>query len=198
MDDMHRLAAVVVGLCWVVFAGRWLLGLPGAGRARRTAMDGGGAAWTAGNAVAFALLARYGYRVPVLRTATTVSGAGLAVAGVVTTLFARRELSRNWSKDAALVEDQELVTSGPYRWVRHPIYSGYLALLLGSALLFETVGLFALTAFQAAFLTVKAQREETLLAEAFPGQYTAYRSAAGRLIPRLRRIRRSAGSSSHR
>jgi len=61
-------------------------------------------------------------------------GAALTFAGVAFAIWARMWIAGNWSLDVTLKRDHELVTSGPYRWVRHPIYTGVLLGLIGTAL----------------------------------------------------------------
>ena len=61
-------------------------------------------------------------------------GAALTLAGLLFTVWARVHLGRNWSATITLKEDHSLITSGPYRTVRHPIYSGLLLGFVGSAL----------------------------------------------------------------
>jgi protein-S-isoprenylcysteine O-methyltransferase Ste14 len=63
--------------------------------------------------------------------ATGLAADAIALAGLAVMLWARVVLGRNWSADVVLKEGHELVTRGPYRWVRHPIYSGLLLLALG-------------------------------------------------------------------
>lgn len=61
-------------------------------------------------------------------------GAVLTLAGQIFTVWARIHLGRNWSGVAAVKADHELITSGPYRWVRHPIYSGLALAFVGTAI----------------------------------------------------------------
>src|SRR5438270_9295348 len=63
----------------------------------------------------------------------------LNIAGVVVAIAARRKLAGNWSSDVVLKEDHELITTGLYSYVRHPIYSGILLMALGTALMQGTV-----------------------------------------------------------
>ncbi len=61
-------------------------------------------------------------------------GASLVLAGLLLAVWARVRLAGNWSGSVTLKEEHEIVRSGPYRWIRHPIYTGLLFALLGSAL----------------------------------------------------------------
>jgi protein-S-isoprenylcysteine O-methyltransferase Ste14 len=104
------------------------------------------------------------------------SGLGFAVA-------ARVWLGGNWSGVVTLKQDHELIRSGPYRWVRHPIYTGLLVALLGSIIaLGEVRGVIALALFTFALLR-KLALEERLLAEEFGPTYSRYRREVPRLLP---------------
>ena len=78
--------------------------------------------------------------------------------------------------------EPELVTSGPYRAVRHPIYSGLLAALLGTALVINLVGLIIVPIFVGYFY-YSASVEERNLTATFPTTYPAYRASTKMLIP---------------
>lgn len=78
--------------------------------------------------------------------------------------------------------EPELVTSGPYRFVRHPIYSGLLAALLGTALATNLIGL-AIVAILGVYFYYSASVEEKNLIAMFPSAYPAYRSSTKMLIP---------------
>jgi protein-S-isoprenylcysteine O-methyltransferase Ste14 len=104
--------------------------------------------------------------------------AGAAFAGL-----ARLALGANWSARARIRAQHTLSTSGPYRIVRHPIYSGLLLLFLGTAVILgEARGYIA---FVIAFLTwfFKSRTEDRLLAERFGPDFTAYRRRTKALIP---------------
>ena len=110
-------------------------------------------------------------------------GIALVVVGLLFTIWARLYLGRNWSGVVTLKKDHELVRGGPYRFVRHPIYSGLLLAITGSAVVRgEWRGVLALIiAFVA--LWRKLRLEERWLGEAFGEQYAAYRAEVAALIP---------------
>jgi len=118
---------------------------------------------------------------PVAMTA----GCILEIAGLGFAIWARLHLGRNWSGEITLKVDHELVRSGPYRRVRHPIYSGLLAMFLGSALVtgewLAVLGL-ALGAF--AYIR-KLRLEEVNMDSAFGAEYAAYRRESSALVPFL-------------
>jgi protein-S-isoprenylcysteine O-methyltransferase Ste14 len=78
--------------------------------------------------------------------------------------------------------DAQLVTSGPYRFVRHPIYSGLLAGLLGTALVTNLIDLI-IVAVLGAYFYYSASVEEKNLTATFPTAYPAYRTSTKMLIP---------------
>lgn len=104
--------------------------------------------------------------------------------GLALAVWARIHLGRNWGMPMTHKDEPELVTSGPYRLVRHPIYSGVLLGLLGTALATSLYFLFALGIVGAYFL-YSARVEERLLAETFPTTYPPYRAHTKMLIPFL-------------
>lgn len=111
-------------------------------------------------------------------------GAGLAVLGVAFAIWARVTLGRNWSGAVVTVkENHELVQTGPYAYVRHPIYSGFLAAALGTSLTLGLLnGFLGTLAMLAAFL-IRVRREELLMTEIFPDQYPEYRKKTKALVP---------------
>ena len=117
-----------------------------------------------------------------------VVGAGIALtaAGVVFAIVARLYLGRNWSVDPRIRRDHSLVRRGPYRLVRHPIYTGMLVASIGTAIAFGQLRhLFALPLLLVGFW-LKARSEERLLLGEFGERYCAYRlDVRGAIIPYL-------------
>jgi len=111
------------------------------------------------------------------------AGLGLTVAGCAFAVWARAWLGPNWSATVTRKQDHELVRSGPYAVVRHPIYAGFLLAILGTALaLGEVRGLVALTLAFVGWFT-KARTEERFLVEEFGDRYLRYRREVKQLIP---------------
>jgi protein-S-isoprenylcysteine O-methyltransferase Ste14 len=107
----------------------------------------------------------------------------IVLAGLIVMLWARAVLGGNWSAGVVLKEDHEIVDRGPYRYVRHPIYSGLLLMLLGMAILQgRAVGLAVVALFLIGF-RFKAYQEERLLTRHFPAAYPIYRARVKGLIP---------------
>ncbi len=113
-------------------------------------------------------------------------GVGAALSGFVLLQQAHQALDRNWSDTPRLVKDQTLVTGGPYRWIRHPIYTAFL--LIMSATLFLSANWFiGILWIGTTLLEVmsRVKYEEALMIEAFGEQYRSYIRTTGRLIPRF-------------
>lgn len=112
-------------------------------------------------------------------------GATLLLLGLGFTVWARRHLATNWSAAVTVKHDHELVRTGPYRWVRHPIYTGLLVALFGSAVARgEMRGLLGIAIVTGA-LVRKLQLEERLMREAFQDEYARYSAEVPALIPLL-------------
>ena len=114
-----------------------------------------------------------------------IMGAAITVYGLVFTLWARRTLAGNWSSDVTFKRDHELIRLGPYRFVRHPIYTGLLVMCLGTALqIGQLRGGLSVLLVTTGFW-IKLNQEERLLLEHFPEGYPAYQKQVKALIPFL-------------
>jgi protein-S-isoprenylcysteine O-methyltransferase Ste14 len=111
------------------------------------------------------------------------TGAGLAAAGLLFTVWARLHLGGNWSGIVTIKERHELVASGPYRFVRHPIYAGLLLAFAGSAVALGDLRGVLAVAIAFAALWRKLQIEERWLSEEFGDAYAAYRRRVAALVP---------------
>jgi protein-S-isoprenylcysteine O-methyltransferase Ste14 len=110
-------------------------------------------------------------------------GVGITAAGLLLAVWARLYLGGNWSGTVTLKVGHELVRSGPYRWVRHPIYSGIFLAALGTALeRGQLRGMIALVLIYAGFF-LKIRKEEQFMNTAFGARYEEYRRTTGILIP---------------
>ena len=112
--------------------------------------------------------------------AVVITFAGLAFAG-----WARVYLGRNWSSAPVIKEKHELIRSGPYRLVRHPIYTGILVALIGTFLANGKVrGAIGVVLVWIAW-TIKSRMEEEFMLRTFGVEYEEYRRTTGGLFPRL-------------
>jgi protein-S-isoprenylcysteine O-methyltransferase Ste14 len=118
----------------------------------------------------------------------SVSAIVLAAASVVLIVAAQRALGRQFAYQARLVESHQLITSGPYGLVRHPIYTGLLGLTLATALVISRWP--AIPLFLAVYLagtSIRTRSEERLLRAGLGAQYDDYARRVPSLLPRFRR-----------
>lgn len=110
-------------------------------------------------------------------------GAAITAAGLLFAIWARHDLGANWSRSVTIKQDHELITSGPYRLVRHPIYTGLLLAFLGSAIaITQYRGLVALVLVFIS-LWYKLRLEERWMREQFGESYDAYSRHTSALVP---------------
>jgi protein-S-isoprenylcysteine O-methyltransferase Ste14 len=109
-------------------------------------------------------------------------GLFLFAVGLLFAIWARLHLGRNWGTPMTRKDDPELVTSGPYGLVRHPIYSGILAAGVGTAIGLSWWWL-AVVGLAAIYFVYSATVEERFLAEQFPDEYPAYKRSTKMLVP---------------
>jgi protein-S-isoprenylcysteine O-methyltransferase Ste14 len=178
-----RAVEVVFGVCWAAF---WLYWIVAAFSMKR-----GRGPWSRElriRAVIFVVvivLVRAGaFRGHGLHSDPLRAGIGLVLflLGLGFAVWARLHIGRNWGTPMTQKNEPELVTSGPYRLVRHPIYSG---IILGGAATAVALGWSWLvpTALAGIYFVYSAAVEERFLTEQFPDAYPAYRSSTKMLVP---------------
>ena len=106
-------------------------------------------------------------------------------AGVAFSVWARITLGRNWSAEVTFKQDHELIESGPYALARHPIYTGIIAMALGTAINYGRVVGFGLLVVVCGGVWWKARQEERLMIRHFPDAYAEYRTHVRAIIPFL-------------
>jgi protein-S-isoprenylcysteine O-methyltransferase Ste14 len=112
-------------------------------------------------------------------------GAAITAAGLLFSIWARLHLGRNWSRSVTIKEDHELIVTGPYALVRHPIYTGLLTGFLGTAI--AVAKLRGALAFVMIFLSLwaKLRLEERWMRDQFGASYQAYSGRVAALVPFL-------------
>jgi len=183
---------IEVWAVWILFYAYWWIA---SGRVKRTERRESAASrisYMIVTIAAFMLLfvsrARVGFlgwRFIALSLAIEYAGLGVTVAGALFAVWARLIIGRNWSSAVTIKQDHELIRQGPYAFLRHPIYSGILLMVLGTAITIGEVR--GLIAFALAFLgfRMKSLVEERFMAEQFGGQYADYQRHVKALIPFL-------------
>jgi protein-S-isoprenylcysteine O-methyltransferase Ste14 len=189
---------MVVLACWVVFWLYWLISAQSVKSIQETKGP------LAGNwqrivlligflfMINFRFLRRFGVPVDALATPlippsllVDVATVILMIAGLATAILARKTLAGNWSGAVALKKSHELITTGPYHYVRHPIYTGILLMAFAATLSLGTLSAcigFLIILFA---IWLKLKEEEALLAEHFPEEYPSYKNRTKVLIPFL-------------
>jgi protein-S-isoprenylcysteine O-methyltransferase Ste14 len=115
--------------------------------------------------------------------AWVLAGTVLCVTGILFCFWARAILGTNWSGTVTLKQNHELILHGPYAFVRHPIYTGLLAALLGSAMVYGLLRCFIGVLFCALALWLKSQIEERFMVQQFGDKYRQYRQRTRALVP---------------
>ena len=174
---------VALAAAWTVFWAYWLVAA--------FSMKRGRVAWSSELRIrmVIALLVILTVRLGFLQHAghnsnPWLAGAGLVLvaAGLGFAVWARRHIGRNWGTPMSQKDEPELVTSGPYRLVRHPIYSGILVAGVGTAVALSWSWLIVV-ALAGIYFIYSATVEERNLAAHFPGTYPMYRRATKMLVP---------------
>jgi protein-S-isoprenylcysteine O-methyltransferase Ste14 len=185
--------AIIAAASWLLFIAFWLVNAPKAKKdtTRQGSLVAAVALRVVIIAAAIVLLRVPGGRQLLQRSRAMfsysnppfgIAGASLCVVGVVTSVWARACLGANWSSRPALKADHVLVTSGPYRLIRHPIYAGMLLSALGTAIDAGIIGLVIFVVIAAA-LVRRIQVEEKLMMGLFQEQYALYKRRTKALIP---------------
>ena len=122
-----------------------------------------------------------------LPRSATVAFVGVAItfAGVAFAIWARYILGSNWSSQVAIRENHELIQTGPYRWIRHPIYTGIIGGVCGSATVVGELGAFLGVALITVGLAYKGKQEELNLRATFGDSWIAHQQRTGMFLPRM-------------
>ena len=110
-------------------------------------------------------------------------GVAVVGSGLALSIWARRALGRNWSGTVAVKQDHELIQSGPYGRIRHPIYSGILLMILGTGLASGRAHGFLAFPIAVSALWLRSRAEERWMVDVFGDRYAAYRKTSWALIP---------------
>ena len=111
------------------------------------------------------------------------TGVAIAIAGIAFAMWARFYLGGNWSAIAGVKRDHSLVRSGPYSVVRHPIYSGIIVAMLGTALVSGALGCFVALPLTIVAWRRKSLIEEGFMREQFGAEYQRYMREVKALVP---------------
>jgi protein-S-isoprenylcysteine O-methyltransferase Ste14 len=182
----------VISDLWILFCLYWLVSALNRKKTKRRESSGQRMAYVLPLVAAFYLLYRQGLRYPWLLARFVPDtpmvqwlGVLIMASGVAVAFWARFHLGANWSGVVTLKEGHELIRTGPYRTIRHPIYTGILVAFLGNAVaLSEVRGLIGLFIIWLSFY-VKARREESFLAQEFGTRFSEHTQHTGMFLPKL-------------
>lgn len=182
-----------IPLCWMAFGLYWLVSAFNRKVTKKRETYFERLRYTVPLLIAFYLLfrpeAHYGWlgtRFVPASPATEWTGVGITAAGVAIAIWARWHLGSNWSGVVTLKEGHELIRTGPYHAIRHPIYTGMLIGLFGTLITVgEVRGLVALTIAWLSFY-VKARREESFLMQEFGPAFSEHQRNTGMFFPKFR------------
>jgi protein-S-isoprenylcysteine O-methyltransferase Ste14 len=179
---MHALK-FAIGLAWIVF---WLYWLASAASSKESVSGGWRPRLTGASVIGVLIISVVlrGGSLAVHNVVLGAVGAALFACGIALAVWARLHLGRNWGMPMTQRAEPELITSGPYRFVRHPIYSGLLTAMLGTALVDNLLGLIVVAVMIAYFYYCGTVEERNLTAT-FPDSYPDYKSRTKMLIPFL-------------
>jgi len=112
-------------------------------------------------------------------------GVGLGIVNLPLLIWVQRILGNHWSTNLQLREQHTLVTSGPYRWVRHPMYTALFTFFIAGSLISANWLFILLTMVAIIGLYTRTDKEEIMMIEKFGDEYRDYLKRTGRLLPRL-------------
>jgi protein-S-isoprenylcysteine O-methyltransferase Ste14 len=197
MGSLHSALVALTGICVAIFVVAWIAGAVYFGVKSESGLGG----WARGlrrtlprrallfvGAYAFSLLIRHSpdsfwHHLQYWQPELAILGAVLAVASTALLLWARWVLGVMWASIPLVHEHHELRTEGPYRIVRHPIYTGLLGLVLGGMLACGFGVWIVFLAVAVPWLLRRVRIEDGMMAGQFGAAYDAYRARVPALIP---------------
>ena len=189
---------------WLIFGGMIVLQVYFASRVRlagecmdadSTAIEREGWGWVVVRAIRsislIAFLVLYAINPPRLRVLSAPfpdwfrwMGAALGVVCLAIYAWSRTALGKEWSSNLLMREKHQLVTTGPYAWIRHPIYLALMGFLISIALITANWFLIVLIVVSIVDLALRIPKEEQMMIEEFGDEYKAYMQRTGRLFPK--------------
>jgi protein-S-isoprenylcysteine O-methyltransferase Ste14 len=189
--DRHA-AFSILEKFWLLLGFFWLLTAIGQKRAVFRESAGRSAGYRVGTVVGFVLLfadwaavGALGWRLTPHRPAFQTAALAIGIAGFALAFWARILLGGEWSSQVTLKTDHRLIVAGPYAWVRHPIYSGLLLAIMGTAMAGGQLRMYLAILVLFVSLWYKSRLEEQLLVSAMGARYLDYQRHTYALIPGL-------------
>jgi protein-S-isoprenylcysteine O-methyltransferase Ste14 len=186
---MTAIPSLLIATCWLIFIAYWFANALGVKPIAERESRLSNVAHRAPVVLGWVLLAFSGLPYP-LNVAVTphtdvarAIGAGVCLLGLFGAIWARRTLAGNWSSDVTFKQGHQLVQSGPYRFVRHPIYTAILLMCLGTAIAGGSVRQWLGLVMVCIGFCIKLRREEIVMLRHFPEEYPTYRNRVKALVP---------------
>jgi len=186
----YSVAINTIRVCWIIFLAVWLLAAISTKRSVYRESRAQRLRYSLLLVAGYFLLVR-GHRLPYPLSARVIShmeiiawaGVVLCVAVLTFCIWARLTLGRNWSGAITFKEGHELIERGPYRLVRHPIYTGLIAMFVATVIVLGHVaGIAGLVLLFVSFW-IKLSAEEKVMLKQFPDRYAAYQHRVKRIVP---------------
>lgn len=186
---MEHAANTIIITCWVFFIVYWMASAARAKKIQERQSLASAMAHRIPVALGWWLIAfprmgrPWNWQVIPSADLVVMAGALICVLGLLVTFWARRTLAGNWSSDVTFKQGHELIRAGPYRFVRHPIYTGLLVMGLGTAIEIGQLRCWLGLVVTFVGFWIKLSQEEQLLLRHFPDEYPLYRKQVKALVP---------------
>jgi protein-S-isoprenylcysteine O-methyltransferase len=188
---MHAILRDCAGYLWLTLGMVWLVGALTAKRTERRQSPVSLLLLITPEIAAFSLLfGRHAWTAWLQRSLVSQgflfaawAGLALTAVGILFAIWARLWIGRNWSGRVTIKEQHELIQGGPYAIVRHPIYSGFLLAILGTAIIHGEVRSFLALPVAAIGWTFKLRLEESFMTQQFGAAYVDYKRRVKALVP---------------
>jgi protein-S-isoprenylcysteine O-methyltransferase Ste14 len=188
-------ASNIIDICWIIFILYWAMNWKSVKPTKEMAWRSQGFGWI----IAWILVLAYFltpigknnilhqnnwivfliFKQPIFQ----ILGVVLAILGLIIAITARKKLAENWSSNIEVKKDHKLITTGVYKYIRHPIYTGIACMGIGTFLVFHSLLSLLFLLVMITFCVLKLKKEEVLLMKHFPNEYPAYKKRAKALIP---------------
>jgi protein-S-isoprenylcysteine O-methyltransferase Ste14 len=185
---------IAIGFCWLILIIFWTIQRKWSKPSNQVASTSIRLWYTGSLVIGFLLIWESGIRGNVFpldillftsSLVTNIIAVLFAVLGVALAIWARVVIGTNWSSSVQIKKDHALVTAAPYAYIRHPIYTAVLMMVIADVLTQGTVG--AILGFMVILLSfwIKLRQEEKFMLQQFPDQYPAFMKRTKRLVPLL-------------
>jgi protein-S-isoprenylcysteine O-methyltransferase Ste14 len=179
-----HVVAVIILVAWIAFWIYWFVAAASGVKTGRTRWGRFAGFRIAILLVVLLLVRTRTFKGQTLTSDPWLQAIGLVIffSGLALAIWARLYLGRNWGMPMSEKVDPDLVTTGPYRRVRHPIYSGIILAMVGTAVAVSWYWLIA-AALSGAYFIFSAVQEERYMSGQFPDTYPDYKRSTKMLIP---------------